>query len=248
MLSAVENDTEEELIWWARWKRLGCPTTSNAAESIDALINELTRRSRSFFHSLKIIRKRLWQRFDQRNFTDRRANRSINNIQKKWDKLTPGNQEFYQELTRFGREGDFAPAEWQFPRIRGIPTEFPPAEWLIIKEGLPPQWVAQAAEKKPARMRAEEERKKEKDPDAPAPLLGSDSYVTAGKLILRSVKLISGSRKAGTRLYGPTVWKHGEALGFAHQETIAPAEETAWRFAVYTELGLLRPVKTKTKT
>jgi hypothetical protein len=49
MLGDGENNREDTLAWWARWARLGCPTTTNAAESVHALINELIRHAGSFF-------------------------------------------------------------------------------------------------------------------------------------------------------------------------------------------------------
>jgi hypothetical protein len=199
MLNAVEHNVESELYWWARWMRRGCPTTTNAAESIHALINELTRHARSFFHILKIIKKRLWQRFDQRDHEDRIKNRSINHLchPDKLAKVTPGNKVFYEELSRLGRDGPYAEPEWRFPRLHeAIPTEFPPPEWLVTRESLPPHWAADAAEKKAARAKAQEEKKnKEKGAKAPAPLPGSAGYLSTGHLILRSIKFLESFNK-----------------------------------------------------
>jgi hypothetical protein len=248
MLDAVDNNREDDLAWWARWARLGCPTPTTAAESIHALINELTRHARSFFQSLKLIRKRLWQRFDERNCDDRRKARSTNRLcdKAKLDKMTPGNREFYTELRRIGRGGDIAGVGWEFPEFpaESVPTVFPDPEWILIREPLPVDWATEAARKKALRKEEQERRKKNKDArkdTSDQVVEDSPAYWNTGRLILRTAKLIAGSRKFNEDVFAAAVWGQGQLQGLTQLPTITPTDQTAWRLAVYEQLHLLPP-------
>jgi hypothetical protein len=247
MLAAVDANDEEQLAWWARWARPGCPTTTNAAESIHALINELTRHARSFFHGLQIIKEYLFKRFDLRNSPDRRAQRSIHQwlTPKKVAKMTPGNVEFYKKLRQIGRGGPLAEFGWTFPGELASPTSFPDPTWSLPGEGLPPEWGAELEKKRASRKKAQEEKKTEASADAPAAsaprVEGSAAYWRTGRLIWRTVKLIGGSRKQGRDRVQAAVWDKGRQLGLREQEVITGKEETVWRFAVYEALELLPP-------
>jgi hypothetical protein len=63
---------------WARWERLGCPTTSNAAESMHAKLNAKTQLARTFMGRLEIVKAVLFKRYEERNFDSRVRRRSAN--------------------------------------------------------------------------------------------------------------------------------------------------------------------------
>jgi hypothetical protein len=63
---------------WARWERLGCPTTSNAAESMHAKLNARTREARTFLGRLEIVKDVLFRRYEDRNTEPRVRRRSAN--------------------------------------------------------------------------------------------------------------------------------------------------------------------------
>jgi hypothetical protein len=252
MLGDVENDREDALAWWARWARPGCPTTTNAAESVHALINELTHHTRSFFQALKLIKKRLWQRFDERDSYERKRDRSTNRLcdKAKLDKMTEGNREFYTQLRRIGAGGPLAGVGWQFPEMtEPIPRVFPDPEWILIRERLPPDWATEAARKKALRKEEQERRKKDKEDkkDTADPVVeDSPAYWSTGRLILRTAKLIAGARKFNQDVFAAAVWGQGQSRGLAQQAMITPKEQTAWRIAVYEQLNLLPPPPPKT--
>ena len=52
---------------WAKWKRLGCPTTTNALESIHHHINCKIPQKGSFFDKLKNVKTILFNRYETRN-------------------------------------------------------------------------------------------------------------------------------------------------------------------------------------
>jgi hypothetical protein len=247
MLEDVDKNREEGLAWWARSARLGCPTTTNAAESIHALINELTRHTRSFFQALKLIKKRLWQRFDERDTDERKSGRSTSRLcdQAKLDKMTEGNREFYTALRRIGTDGPVAGVGWEFPEMtEPVPRVFPDAEWILTREDLPPDWKIEAARKKALRKEEQERRKKDKEgkkDTADRVVEDSSAYWSTGPLILRTAKLIAGSRKFNQEVFAAAVWGQGQSRGLSQQPKITPAEQTAWRIAVYEELHLLPP-------
>jgi hypothetical protein len=250
MLDDVENDREDSLAWWARWARLGCPTTTNAAESVHALINELTRHARSFFQSLKLIKKRLWQRFDERDIDERKRDRSTNRLcdPAKLDKMTEGNREFYTALRRIGIDGPLAGLRWEFPEMtEPIPKVFPDAEWILTREKLPVDWEIEAARKKALRKEEQERRRKDKEgkkDTADRVVEDSPAYWSTGRLILRTAKLIAGSRKFKQDVFAAAVWGQGQLLGLTERPMITPTEQTAWRIAVYEQLNLLPPQDT----
>jgi hypothetical protein len=78
MLRLEEPDDLHVPARWARWERLGCPTTSNAAESMPAKLNAKTRETRTFLGRLGIAKDVLFKRYDERNSDPRVTRRSAN--------------------------------------------------------------------------------------------------------------------------------------------------------------------------
>jgi hypothetical protein len=119
---------------WARWERLGCPTTTNAIESVHARLNDLLRKekSRTFQTQLMTLKGYLWKRFENRNSKKRKARRSVNRYRDEMGK--PGFSEpteepamscraFYRALHSPDPEGQFwMNAQWEYPPFFG-PTD-----------------------------------------------------------------------------------------------------------------------------
>jgi hypothetical protein len=67
---------------WARWMRLGCPTTSNSAESIHSWLNkhEDELKNKGFFARLEVVIEQLSRRVDKRDTVKRLQNRYLQRI------------------------------------------------------------------------------------------------------------------------------------------------------------------------
>jgi hypothetical protein len=121
----------ETLARWARWERLGCPTTSNAAESIHGKLNDKlrTEKARTFWNQLQILRDFLWKRFLNRNSDKRKNRRSVNHYHAEMQE--PGFREpteepeksswaFYRALHGWDARGTvWMPAKWVYPDVHG---------------------------------------------------------------------------------------------------------------------------------
>jgi hypothetical protein len=138
MLRAVEHDTDD-LRFWARWHRLGCPTTTNAQESIHAWLNRDPQTCRSFYSRLEQVKKLLWKRFTDINDPSRLAARSLT----RWLPLLNDDREslachqFYWALHDF--QGLLVQRGFRFPEL-AVPNTFPPAIWELIDKGPPADW------------------------------------------------------------------------------------------------------------
>lgn len=97
MGTAVEEDDRNQLRFWARWTRLACPTTSNAAEAAHGILNKATRYTGSFIHRLELVKQCLWTRFEERNSGKRIRERAVNRWcrPEKYANLSEGNKIFY---------------------------------------------------------------------------------------------------------------------------------------------------------
>lgn len=239
MLFAVEHNQEGLLTLWARWKRLGCPTTTNAGESIHAQLNLATRFARSFYSRLSAVKEYLWVRFLDRNSKERRDRRSVN----KWcsdkmrAKVTAANWTFYMWLHSFD-QGDgtrkFCGFSWGYPDVEWDPrctvdwereTLDPPDGWI---QDVPFEEVEGDPESTDTRGRS-----------AGQGRAGSAAYLRTGWQIYRTAKLISGRRKNDRRGIEAAVFTIGERL--REQNSISPQDELEWRMEVYTRLDLLKP-------
>jgi hypothetical protein len=78
MLGAEDADEMHQLDQWAKWRRFGCPSTSNASESIHAKLNAIAGQGRSFLARLSLAKVFLFRRFAQRNSAERIQRRSSN--------------------------------------------------------------------------------------------------------------------------------------------------------------------------
>jgi hypothetical protein len=132
---------------WARWKRLGCPTTSNAQESIHAKLNHELGLVRTFFDRLTTLKNHMFRRFNDRNTKLRRRRRSVNRYLKLMDPkpgpfVPPSEEpdkswwEFYRALHSQDRAGEeWMPRAWKFPKINYTAAPAPPAR---PKDHFPP--------------------------------------------------------------------------------------------------------------
>jgi hypothetical protein len=66
MLRPDEADLVHTIDHWAKWLRLGCPSTSNASESTHAKLNAMAGQGRIFLARLSVVKKFLFHRFPQR--------------------------------------------------------------------------------------------------------------------------------------------------------------------------------------
>lgn len=235
MLGAVEQDDHNQLRFWARWKRLASPTTSNAAEAVHGILNKATQCARSFIHRLELVKGCLWARFEERNSDKRIQERAVNHLFRggKYDRLSPGNQAFYLCLHSFALNHRFVGEKWVFPEVQ-IEEHFPPAEWFLMDRRPDASFY---------RAEVEDADVQEPGTDAtPIPAktrAGTPCYLRTGRYILRTVRLISHTRKADVDELAKEVWKQGEFHGLVDQQKIDAAQETAWRMAVYVALRLV---------
>jgi hypothetical protein len=137
---------------WARWERLGCPTTTNAVESIHAKLNAILRadKGRAFIRQLGLLQDYLWKRFNTRNSPKRIAKRSVNRYHKEMGK--PGFREpteepeksfraFYRALHSLDVGGKcwMAPG-WEYPAFTGNPNQHRGWDEEVVDDELPDGW------------------------------------------------------------------------------------------------------------
>jgi hypothetical protein len=161
MLHPDQADLMHTIDHWAKWLRLGCPSTSNASESIHAKLNAVAGQGRTFLARLSVVRKFLFHRFAQRNSVERIRRRSSNRFLARRTSpehalltLKPGHEQFLWSLnTIVGNEGPVP--DWLFPdfpsldqfqttyEIQQIPL-LPPDSWKIeLLAQLPQNPIAQ---------------------------------------------------------------------------------------------------------
>jgi hypothetical protein len=122
----LEDPDSPHLAMWARWERLGCPTTTNGAESVHAQLNREVGLSRSFPNRVQVLQTHAWRRFNRRNSQKRRWKRSVNQYHQM---MPPGFQhptsgfaqgwwDFYRALHSLDPAGNtWAPREWEYPKF-----------------------------------------------------------------------------------------------------------------------------------
>jgi hypothetical protein len=258
MIVAVLDEAEDSLRLWARWLRLLCPTTTNAAEAIHAVLNKHTRDVRCLIRRLEEVKACLWRRFEARNSPDRLRDRNTHREEKKDpERHSPGNRTFYQALFTSRRDaanGQFRPVtgSWLFPEAQpgDIPTEFPEPEWLPIGELLPPTW----REPPSAESEAQYLGLIAPGADAGAPGQGlpipaaparTAAYLTAGRGIIKSILNIRRHnpqwlKKSNRDAIAAAVWGYGGHMQLMAHVVIRSQDEVTWRMAVYQQYGLVR--------
>jgi hypothetical protein len=244
-LAAVEGPNENALKSWARWARLGCPTTTNAAESIHAQLNQHIGRAQSFFHRLKIVKDYLWQRFEQRDHLEFRVSKRSS---RKWTdakkaQTTPGNKVFYDQLYTLGPDRVEAGVAWLFPDF--VPAQkFADAEWIQVAKPPPKGWLNKGPRNAPVEGLPAEQGQD----DSPATVDTSPqckataAALRLGGKIIHSVKIMTGTQKKDAKemkRLADIVWRCGKELNVLGIESITLEQQAEWRFAVYGELGLL---------
>jgi hypothetical protein len=243
-LDAVDASNEDAVKSWARWARLGCPTTTNSAESIHAQLNFRIKRAQSFFHRLKIVKTYLWERFAERDSEEFRVPQRSS---RKWTdekkaQTSEGNKVFYDELYRIGRDGPAAGIAWRFPRITTSPPEdFPAPEWIPVPKGPPTGWLRKER-RNPAvviEQGAQDEGETvDTGPRAPATLAARH----LGGQILHSVKVMSGTKKknaAEMKRLSHAVWACGTRHELLRLPAISLDQQIQWRLETYRDLDLL---------
>jgi hypothetical protein len=164
--------------------------------------------------------------------------------------MTEGSRGFHRVLCRIGADGPIAGVGCEFPEVtEPIPRVFPDPEWILIRETLPPEWDTEAVRKKALRKEEQGRRKNDKEgkKDTDDPVVeDSPVYWSTGRPILRTAKLIAGSRKFNQAVFAAAVWGQGQSRGLARQAISTPKEQTAWRIAVYEQLDLLPAPPPKT--
>jgi hypothetical protein len=237
MLLAVERDTDD-LRFWARWHRLGCPTTTNAQESLHRWLNEETRTCRSFYSRLEKVKAYLWRRFEDINEDYRRKTRSHT----RWlpvlndDRESEACKHFYRALHDF--QGQTVVKGFRFPDLQ-VPDTFPAAIWELTTKGPPQDWNG------PRVPQSEDDEGQSDGPDAdaePAPRAErrdrSIAYNRAGRGIISTVKIVAKAKKVrqtpgGQEGINATVWSIGGEMGLFRAEIITADEEAAWRDQIY---------------
>jgi hypothetical protein len=128
---------------WGRWHRLLCPSTSNAAESIHAKLNRDAWTVRTFLMRLRLVKKLLFRRFEDRNCPLRVSRRSSTAFLRKKKReeregivrTDPGWYEFYANLNRLRCAN--GPVEgWKFPEWE-CPPERRQAQCSEVRRDFP---------------------------------------------------------------------------------------------------------------
>jgi hypothetical protein len=235
MLTAVEQDSDA-LNVWARWRRFGCPTTSNAGEAIHMVLNLCTRQCQSFFSRLAAVKEVLFRRFNDRNEEARIKNRAVNRwfSEAKLKQMTPANYRYYVCLHTFLRDRTFAGRDWRFPDVQ-VATEFTDPEWIFVESTPPDSWGH--ADPEPAADVPPDSDQAEQDKSDQLPR-GTATYRHTGWEIIRSVKLISKAGKAQHKRIASVVWSRGALLALVDLDCFPPDKEVDWRMGVYDELGI----------
>jgi hypothetical protein len=156
---------------------------------------------------------------------------------------------FYTKLyTPRGGEQPVGPS-WEFPDFT-LPTEFPPAEWILIAETLPPNWQKPPSKEEEAAYFAEQnppaqgEQETEEfqfhfdDPAEGEQGPASTAYLTAGHGIIRTIMnlhrhRIDWKRQDQKEQVGSDVWGIGAELHLRHNPFISVQQEVEWRMHVY---------------
>jgi hypothetical protein len=175
----LEDPRSPHLAMWARWERLGCPTTTNGAESVHAKLNREVGLTRSFPNRLQILKDHAWKRFEHRNYDKRRWKRSVNQYHRM---MPPGFEhptsgfakgwwDFYlalHSLEPAGRPCQWAPRDWLYSKFDD-PTPGAQHQFAIAatnpKEDFPKDWKKTRKVPRPEKQEVVEEEEEEIVPD-----------------------------------------------------------------------------------
>jgi hypothetical protein len=154
-------DWQYQLDHWARWRCIGCPNTSNAAESVHAKLNAQKRQRRLFMGRLQLVVNYCQKRYDERNVEGRRTRRASNDFllmlkrpagQDMLAAEDTGKLEFYTRLNTFRETWDspLIPPEnqkWLFPErsldgiLRSSDEDITITDADPVKHRLPNDWL-----------------------------------------------------------------------------------------------------------
>jgi hypothetical protein len=145
MMEIIAPDETHSKERWARWLRVGCPTTRNALESFHGHLNAHVQPRQNFVERLKIVMDSVTTRYNQRNDwvgTARRRNRDRLELDPHRPWISKAQVEFYRQL--HSRRGDSSDQDTRrfrdpphylitFTRDRAQADETdkkPPGSWL----------------------------------------------------------------------------------------------------------------------
>lgn len=156
MLNPDGVDEMHTIEHWAKWHRFGCPSTSNASESIHAKLNAIAGEGRTFLARLSLVKKFLFRRFTQRNSPQRVHRRSSNRFLARMQSaekilvdLKPDHDQFLCSLNTIVGNDQPIP-NWLFPEFLGLErftsscitelvTFLPPDSWKMEMVAQVPQ-------------------------------------------------------------------------------------------------------------
>jgi hypothetical protein len=267
LLDPTKADFAWQLDHWARWKRIGCPNTSNAAESIHAKLNAEKRQRRLFVGRLQLVVNYCQKRYDERNSDTRRKQRASNQFllmlkrpagQDMLAAEDTGKLEFYTRLNTF-RETWTSPLrppkrKWLFPErsLDGILRSSPIVD-VKIKDvdpvKLPNEWLPPYLQKPGKKWRFLPERLKvflgeptdETDIDARDRKSHNPDAELAWEIAL-SIRWMKPQEWENDRkaiLHDTLVI--GERLRSAGYNMTEVATEVKWRTAAYQVAGIAFP-------
>jgi hypothetical protein len=152
---------KETLARWARWLRLGCPTTTNAAESVHGRLNTELGALRAYCRRLKVLERHVMTRYYERDSDERVRRRSVNAYHEimttGWsqpqDMFSRASWAFYQALHSTDPHGHvWMPKQWKFsdldrdpgvPQVNDAPLGYTEGK---CNEKLPRSWTGESQE------------------------------------------------------------------------------------------------------
>jgi hypothetical protein len=240
MIQAVKAANDDSLILWARWLRLLCPTTTNAAEAVHAVLNRRVAKTRRFVQRLAKVKECLWSRFERRDSPDRLRQRAINRFVKKqpYQRLSAGNVTFYEQLYTTRDTHERVQPSWKFGDVE-LPTAFPAPEWIQIFEQLPPTWQVAPSEQRAPEPPIENPSEGEGIEEAPPIQAESPAYLSAGMGIIQTIINLHRNELAWKKgstmkdLLASDVWGVGAELELRNCESLSIEQVVAWRMEIY---------------
>jgi hypothetical protein len=243
-----------QLQHWARWLRLGCPTTSNAAESIHARLNALKKPHQLLFTRIAVVVNYCQDRYAWRNHPERVARRASNRFLKV--KKThpesfrdPGRLDFYNRLN--SPPGvNTAVKNWVFPDYDLTAIQLPrTVESQKVDVQLPDSWKSNG----PAKSETDDETGdnfSHADPidrllgdcgieDNEPPGVDNLIHTIAWDVIfsIRRQLPVAWEHKSGTII--PVTFTIGKNLEHQGVDVTSVPGEAKWRFDVYCATKLL---------
>jgi hypothetical protein len=151
-LDPANADEDHRIELWAKWRRLGCPTTSNAAESIHAKINAIADGGHTFLSRLAVLKSFLFRRFTERNHPERIRRRSSNRFLRRMQgherlriTVKPGHAQFLAAVNTLVGEEE-PRLNWTFPDFPAAFCPDPPFQVELVSSLPPASWKLDAIE------------------------------------------------------------------------------------------------------